>query len=189
MNNPLSKTLALIASVALAACGGGSDSSSDPVAATPSSYWTMDSHTYVNGGFSSQTTSTVGSRQITVAAISTATLAGGDTSNGAYSGSALSISFVAKGAGTYTVVPDTAALLASDPATNPMVVQSNVGIGVTTGATLYTASTGQVTVIVDSAGKYHFDSVGTLPTAKTIDVLGGVAGAPGSMALTVHDAS
>jgi len=188
MNDRLSQTLALVASIALAACGGGGDSSSNLAAATPSSHWTMDSHTYVNGGFSAQSTSTVGGQPITVAVISTATLAGGDASNGAYSGGSLSISFVAHGAGTYNVVPDTAALLASDPASNPMVVQSEVGIGVTTGATLYAVSTGQVTVTLDSDGKYHFDSVGVLPAAKTLDVLGGVTGAPASMALTVHDA-
>jgi hypothetical protein len=148
----------------------------------------MDSHTFVNGGFSSQSTSTIGSRPITVAVVSTATLAGGDASNGAYSGSSLSFSFVANGAGTYHLVPDTASLLASDPATNPMMVQSNVGIAVTTGATQYTVGSGQITVMLDGAGKYHFDSAGTLPTTKTLDVLGGVAGAPPAMALTVHDA-
>ncbi len=148
----------------------------------------MNAYTYANGGFSAQSTGRVGDRPVTVVAVSTATMAGGDASNGAYSGSALTFSFAGTTPGTYTVVKDKATFIAADPLTNPIVVESNVGIGVTTGATLYTAASGQVTISKDTAGKFHFDSVAALPAAKTLDVLGGVAGAPAAMALTIHDA-
>lgn len=148
----------------------------------------MDSFNYVDGGFSSQSTATIGGKAVTVVVVSTATIAGGDTRNGAYSGGSLSFSFLGTAGGTYTIAPSKAALVSADPATNPIVVESNVGVAVTTGSTLYTAASGQVTVTLDANGKYHFASVAPLSTTKTLDVLGGVAGAPASMALTIHDA-
>jgi hypothetical protein len=184
---PLFKYLSLASIAILAACGGGGDDggSSTP----PASYWTLDAHTFVNGGNSAVTTNLTGPRPLTVAAVSTATLEGGDKSNGAYSGSSISFSFAGTTAGVYQVTADKRALLnTSDLTTRPIVVESNVGIAVTTGSTLYRASAGQVQVTIDSAGKYHFDSVGPITTDKTLDVNGGVIGAPASMALVIHDA-
>lgn len=186
MTKTLRKALAVAAAVMLASCGGGgSDGSSST---SPTSYWTMDSFNYVDGGFSSQATASIAGKPVTVVAVSTATIAGGDTSNGAYSGGSLSFSIVGAAGGTYNVVPSKTALVSADPATNPIVVESNVGAAVTTGSTLYTAASGQVTVTLDANGKYHFASVAPLATTKTLDVLGGVAGAPASMTLTIHDA-
>ena len=175
------KALVVASSVLLASCGGdgggGGHSSAD--------YWTMDAHSYVDGGYSNQAT-TLSGKPVTVVVMSTATLAGGDSANGAYSGSSLSFSFFGTAAGTYHVVPSTAALIAANPATNPIVVESDVGIAVSTGSTAYTASSGQVIVTVDSAGEFRFSS-SPLPMAKSVDVLGGVVGAPGTMTLTIHD--
>lgn len=181
--------IALAAGV-LTACGGGGggDSSSSGSPRAPS-YWTMDAYTYNNGGHSAQSTNSVGGETVTTAVVSTATLSGGDTSNGAYSGSALS--FVFKGTpidGIYTLVPNTAAFVAADAATAPMLLEVTLGVAVNTGGTQYIASTGKVQVTRDGSGTYHFATVGPVATNKTIDVQGGVAGAPASMALTVYDA-
>jgi hypothetical protein len=186
------KLLGAIACAALISCGGGGDGGSSPspnAPAAPTSYWTMNAYSYTNGFFSSQTTSTLSNgKQLTVAAISTATLSGGDTTNGAYSGSALTLSFLGSAPGTYNIVGDQSTLINSLPSANPIYVESNVGVAVTTGATLYAATSGQITVTRDSAGKFHFSSVTALPTTKRLDVLGGVAGAPATMNLTIHDA-
>lgn len=40
----------------------------------------------------------------------------------------------------------------------------------------------------DTSGGYHFATVAAMPTTKRLDVLGGVAGAPAAMALTIIDA-
>lgn len=181
-----SRFLVLAAAFALASCGGGGGDST-PTAA-PTSFWTTNSFQYVNGGFSAQSTSSTAGRPLTIVAVSTATLAGGDTTNGAYSGSSITFAFVGSGAGTYTAVKDDATLVNSDPAVRLIRVQVVVGTGTNTGSTQYTATDGQVAVTQDSAGKYHFSSVGSLPTFKTFDIQGGVAGAPATMALLVRDA-
>lgn len=188
MTKSIRAVLAALASAALVACGGGGGDSGSG-GATPSSFWTMDAHTYVNGGNSAVSTSSASGTLVTTAVISTATTSGGDTSNGAYSGS--SLSFVFKGApldGAYNVVPDRAAFLAADAATSPILVDVNVGIAVTTGSSVYTASSGRVLVTRDNGGVYHFSTLAAIPTSKTLDVLGGVAGSPASMALKVTDA-
>jgi hypothetical protein len=50
------------------------------------------------------------------------------------------------------------------------------------------ASSGQIHVTRDTSGTYHFNSVAAMPAAKTVDVLGGVTGAPATMTLTITDA-
>lgn len=176
------------AALVLAACGGGGGDST-PAAGGATSWWTLDTHTYVNGGNSAQTVGS-GSDPITVAVISTATTAGGDTSNGAYSGSSLSFSFKGTSAGTYVVAPDRATFVSTPASANLIFVEATVGIAVTTGSSVYTASSGSVQVSRDGAGKYHFDTdtVVGIPTARTMDLLGGVAGAPNTMRLIVRDA-
>ena len=97
------KALAVAAAaVILASCGGGG---SDDSANAPTSYWTMDSYTYVDGGISSQSTAAIAGKSVTVVAVSTSTLNGGDKSNGAYSGGALTFSFLGTSGGTYNIVP------------------------------------------------------------------------------------
>jgi hypothetical protein len=116
-------------------------------------------------------------------------LSGGDNSNGAYSGSALTFAF--KGSppnGIYTVVPDRASFAVADVAMAPILVDVMVGVAMNTGSSQYTASSGKVYVTRDTSGGYHFSSVAAMPAAKTVDVLGGVAGAPASMALTIVNA-
>lgn len=177
-----------LATAILTACGGGGSSTSS-TDANPTSYWTMDSYQYINGGNSAVSTSSPNGVLVTTAVVSTATLSGGDTSNGAYSGSALTFAF--KGTpltGVYTVVPDRATFVAADASTAPILVDVTVGVATTTGSTQYTASSGQVHVTRDTSGTYHFTSVAVMPAAKTINVLGGVAGAPATMTLTIVDA-
>nr|WP_145549822.1 hypothetical protein [Variovorax boronicumulans] len=177
--------VALAVPVLLAACGGGDDGGEDTPSVT--NYWTMDTYRYLSGGNSATATTTIGDRPRTVAVISTATTSGGDQANGKFSGSALTFSFNGTGAGVYTVVPSKAALSADGVVANAVVVEVNVGIAVTTGSTLYTASSGTVRVTVGDGGVLHFDAQ-AVPMARTLDVLGGVEGAPATMTLEVHDA-
>jgi hypothetical protein len=195
-------TTALISGSILVACGGAGADNTGPVQNTSltgdspqqpvadSNRWSMDSYTYLNGGDSTQRTSPVSGKPLTVVVVSTATMAGGTDVNGSnekYAGSALIFSFLGNAPGLYRIVPDTQTLLQADPASLPMQIQSDVGIGLSTGASHYNAMGGQVLVTQDSAGKYHFKSVGALPTNKTLSVLGGVPGAPATMALTVDN--
>lgn len=192
--------LAIVITTILTACGGGgggdtpissisSNNSSSSNRSNPTSYWNMDSYEYINGGYSGVSTNIIGGVPVTVAVISTATLSGGDSSNGIYSGSVLAFSF--KGtpaAGVYTVVPNRAAFAAADISTSPMLVEVDVGVARNTGSSHYVALSGQVQATRDTAGAYHFTSVALMPAAKTLDVLGGVAGAPSAMALSIVDA-
>lgn len=183
--------LAVAASVILASCGGGGGGESEGEGAAPTfGSWTMDSYQYQSGGNSAVSSTKVGARTITVAALSTATISGGDQSNGAYSGSSLTFSMNNTAAGVYTVTADKSVL--SDEATaamNLVVVESVLGIARTTGSTSYIGQAGTVRVTIDDAGKYHFDTAGAVVTmAKQLDVAGGVAGAPGGMSLVVQDA-
>ena len=190
MRNPFLFLCAALGTTLLISCGGGGGGSA-PVAAAPpvpTSFWTMDTFKYVNGGFSSQSSSSNGGKNLTVAVISTATLAGGDQSNGAFSGSALSFAFVGGRAGTYNIVPNLSTLINGTTTTSPISVEVNVGTAVTTGSSLYAAASGQIIVTRDSAGKFRFDSLGTIPTGKKLDVAGGVAGSPPTMMLTIKDA-
>ncbi len=198
MKKFLGITLLALAPLVLVACGGGgggtSNGSNDSGPSAPTggggttpaatSYWTMDAYTYVNAGKSAQSTGTVNGNPLTVVTVSTA----GDTSNGSYSGGALTLSFIGTAPGTYNIVPSQTALVSASPATNPIYIESTVGSAVATGSTMYTAASGQVSITVDSAGKYHFSSTAPLATAKAVDALGGVPGAPASMALVIHDA-
>ena len=179
-----------VATVILTACGGGGGEGSHSGDTDPASYWTMDSHRFINGGHSAVSTNSMNGVPVTTAVVSTATLSGGDSSNGAYSGSALTFAF--KGApltGIYTVVPDRATFMAADVSTAPILVDVTVGLATTTGSSSqYSASSGQIHITRDTSGNYHFASVAPMPTRKTLDVLGGVAGAPAAMPLAIVDA-
>lgn len=191
MKRALRTVLIAATAVTLSACGGGSSSPEVPVKARPAatSYWTMDSNNYINGGNTAQSTSSSTGTLITTVVVSTATINGGDQSNGAYSGS--SIAFAFKGTpsdGIYTLVQDQSAFLAADPTTAPMLVNVNIGLAVTTGSSQYTATAGTVHAIRDQDGIYHFTTVAPVFVTKTLDVSGGVAGSPNVMTLNVADA-
>ena len=188
MNKIILAGIVTLATAILTACGGG-DTASSSNSSDPTSYWKMDAYEYINGGNSAVTTSSITGVPVTTAAISTATLSGGDSSNGIYSGSALTFTF--KGTpvtGVYSVVSSRTAFVAADVSTAPIFVEATVGIARTTGSSQYAASSGQVQVTRDTSGTYHFTSVAAMPTTKTLDVLGGVAGAPSTMALSIVDA-
>ena len=144
MKTPLLAPVAIVSTALLIACGGGGGGVAPLVTAppAPTSFWTMDSFTYVNGGFSSQSTSINGGKNLTVAVVSTATLAGGDQKNGAFSGSSLSFAFVGGRAGTYNIVPNLSTLINGTTTTSPTSVEVNVGTAVTTGSSLYSATSG-----------------------------------------------
>lgn len=188
MNTIIRAGIVTLIATVLASCGGG-DTETSSNSSDPTSYWKMDSYEYINGGNSAVTSSGITGALVTTAVISTATLSGGDSSNGIYSGSALTFTF--KGSpvtGVYTVVPTRTAFVAADATTAPILVDVTVGIARTTGSSQYTASSGQVQVTRDTSGTYHFTGVAAMPTTKTLDVLGGVAGAPSTMALSIVDA-
>ncbi|RRS01194.1 hypothetical protein EIP75_21710 [Aquabacterium soli] len=191
MKRALEILLLATAAAVLTACGGGGNAPEVKVQSRPTatSYWTMDANNYVNGGNTAQTTNSGTGTLVTTVVVSTATLNGGDQSNGAYSGS--SISFVFKGTppdGIYTLVQDQAAFLAADPLTAPMLVTVNVGVAVTTGSSQYTAQSGTIHVTRGSDAVYHFTTVAPVFATKTLDVSGGVAGAPNVMTLNIADA-
>jgi len=174
---------ALALASALNACGGGGGDDNPG----SSGYWQMDSHRYVSGGNSASTFNPA--TGVTAAAVSTATASGGNGSDGAFSGSALTLAF--KGAptdGVYSVVPNLSAVIASGDASPSIQVGVTIGIDTTTGYSRYDASSGKIRVTKDSRGTYHFASVNPIPTTKTLDVLQGVPGAPGAMTLTIVDA-
>ncbi len=183
--------LATMMSLVIVSCGGGGGGGGgggDASSPTPTSYWSMDEYVYVNGGNSAQSDGTVGTRPVTIVAVSTATTGKDAASQGAYYGSSLTFSFVGTVPGIFNVAPNATAFISANQLTKPILVESNVGTGVTTGASLYTASFGQVEITKDDSGKLHFASLGALAATKTLDVAGGVADAPLTMQLTIHDA-
>lgn len=206
------KQCALLALALLAACGGGggggspatsSESGTSAIAAGDSSgaaynisgpsTWTMDGLRYVSGGYSHQLTEESNEGPaLTAVVVSTASMSGGTdaNTNGAYRGSVLGFALFGAKAGTYTVAPSLNALADAVIAGNYDMIHiySQVGTGVTTGTTRYEAISGKVRVEVDSEGKFHFFSEGSLPVEKRLEVLGGVAGAPDTMMLTINNA-
>ena len=177
--------LVMLVTAVLSACGGGGGGNGSTGADT-TSFWEMDAHKYLNGGHSEVSSSLISGATVTKAVVSTAA---GDTSDGAYSGSVLTLSF--KGtpvSGVYRVVPDQATFNAADPSTAPMLIEIAIGAAATTGSSQYSATAGQVRATKDASGTYHFDSIGNHPAAKTMDVSGGVSGAPAMMSLTIINA-
>lgn len=183
--------VALASALLLSACGGGGDDPAAPTASppVPTSYWDMDAYRYVNGFNSVTTSNIVGDiPDYTVAAISSVTTTPTSSSNlGAYTDSALAFQLIGSAPGTYTVAPADQ-LKQKTRSNNYIAVQSDIGIGVTTGSTRYVATSGTVTVTKDSHGIMHFTSATPLTMVKTLDILGGVAGAPNTMTLNIVDA-
>lgn len=155
------------------------------------SFWTMDSHRYVSGGYSQQQSRPDGDGVLTVVVVSTASMSGGtDPENGAYRGGGLNLMFSGTSAGLYAVVPSREEFVRrrAAGAKDVIYVESQVGVGVTTGSTLYVAQSGRVRVTKDAEGKFHLSSEGGLPAARRMDVMGGTEGAPERMTLTINNA-
>ena len=155
----------------------------------PTSYWKMDDYTYANGGNSVQQSSAIGDiPDYTVAVVTSVTLTPTSSSNlSAYTDSVVSFQMIGSTPGTYTVAPANQ-LKQETRSNNYIAVQSDIGIGVTTGSSRYVATAGAVTVTKDSQGTLHFTSATPLSMTKTMDVSGGVAGAPAVMTLNIVDA-
>ena len=180
--------IACCLALSLAACGGGGGGSAAEAVAEPaaSNRWTMDAFNYNNGGLTNLTGSLPGdSLPYTLVEYATARASG--AGQGAYAGSTIAFTFSGSGAGTYSVVGNSAALVALAPGAKGIVVDAIVGWTAGTGATRYAATAGTVVVTQDAAGKYHFTTPAPLPAAKARDLLGGVAGAPATMTITLFD--
>ncbi|MDO4905803.1 MAG: hypothetical protein Q4A16_09720 [Lautropia sp.] len=153
------------------------------------SYWTMDGYRYPNGGYSHQQDGQAGDKKFKTLAISTASMSGGtDTGNGPFTGSVLAVLLSDSTPGSYTITNDKLAVVDGHGRAKLMHLEVHIGTGVTTGSTLYTATSGTVDVTLDAAGKLHLTTPSPLPTVKTLDTLGGVQGAPDQMMLNIHNA-
>lgn len=125
----------------------------------------------------------VGDGTIGVLVVSTAN----DTSNGAFSGSGLNFTHTLQGSGVYRVTTLTEVITADseDETAKLIVINGTVGTGTNTGTTGYGSSenNGFVIAVVDDAGLYHFSTDQPLTLDQTLEVDGGVEGAPASFAL------
>jgi uncharacterized repeat protein (TIGR02543 family) len=166
------------------ATAGGTTVTPPPVDTSSNSYWTMDSYTY---------TSSVDSVQTHVGELYGSGMESFSVqTNSAYTAGGLDILFNRGSPGIYTVVPNLAVAMAAVPpgTTPPPMMQVGCGVGHNeTGVSNYTASSGQVQVTQTSDGKYHYTSVGSLPTTKTTlnGVGNGLPGASQTMSLTLHN--
>lgn len=190
---PVTADCTVVVTFAIIGSGSGSGSVDN------GSYWTMDGYTYLNDGAVGRIgastlldpTNPADGRLQTVAMLTTGET---DTSkSGPYPGGGLVIHFIGSGPGVYNIVPDTAALVAADPATAPMTVMSDIGtLSAERCAFGYNAVSGKVQVTRTTDGVYHFTSVGSLPTTKSVDALAGPNCAlvpAATMSLTIHDAT
>lgn len=162
-----------------------------------SSFWTVDQYRYVAGGHAHTQVSQLSERPVTIWNTSTATLGGGTDrghANGAFTGSVVQFLFSGTEGGTFRVVPNSLAFgQALETGARVVLVELHVGtaapgLGATAGSAMYYASGGQVEIRRDADGKYRFSSVGSLPVAKVVETLGGIAGgSPDTMTLTLND--
>ena len=189
MKNWFQRTLIAATVFTVVACGGGGDSggSVSTQQATPTSFWTLGSAKFANGDSSVQQSRLIEGQKFTTVVASTARSDGAaDTSNGAYSGSVVSVVLFDSGPGVYTIRASASDIDTTLPTFKQAVV--SVTVGTTAGkTTAYSATAGQVAVTVDTGGKYHLSSVGQIAVAKGVDVSGGVAGAPPVEAMTLVD--
>jgi len=142
--------------------------------------WSLGDNDYAAGTSSSTTDTTT---NIGVIVVSTDS----DTANGAFSGSTLTLRHTLGGTGVYRVTTADE-IIAADPNDTTirlLDVSTTVGTGVTTGATSYESfeNAGFVVAVVDDDGLYHFSTEADITVNRTIDVLGGVDGAPDSFQL------
>jgi uncharacterized repeat protein (TIGR02543 family) len=138
------------------------------------SYWTMDGYTFLNYGSSQTSNNTLFNPALYV------TVADGSATNG---GTTLTITFIDIGPGIYNIVP-------SEPTAGASLMEVQSSITTLTGiSAVYTATSGQIQVAQGSDGKYHFTSVGSLPTTKIFDAPNGIGpNSPQTMSLTRYNA-
>ncbi|MDO4232858.1 MAG: hypothetical protein Q4D19_12075 [Lautropia sp.] len=161
------------------------------------SFWTVDQYRYVAGGHTAVSDSKLDGYPFTVWNTSTFNYDGGtDTrhANGAFSGSTVQFLFSGNEGGIFDVAPNMNAFVTAVTAGAKVVLvevylgTSAPGLGTTAGTALYYASSGQVQISKSADGKFRFDSVGSLPIAKAIEALGGIAGgSPEQMTLTLNN--
>ncbi|SEM67323.1 hypothetical protein SAMN05216436_106172 [bacterium A37T11] len=177
--------LLFIASTSIQSCSKDHDDKPDNETSPSGSTWKFGDYSYTSGG-STQETETTDGRNLTVIVSSTT----GDGGNyGAYSGSALTMSFYSNlGTGKY-VISNTEDLV-TNPGAKIIVVECTIGTAVNTGAILYTpaANTGVTAdVTKDDKGKYHVTINSPVTLAKNVEVTGGIPGASDTYKLTAKD--
>jgi len=145
--------------------------------------WSLGDNDYVGGTSSSSMEQTT---NIGVTVVSSV----GDTSNGAFSGSALSISHTLNGPGVYQLTT-TSELVQADPQDSTALladISITVGTG-TTSATNYISSdsSGFIIAAVDEDGVYHFSTETGATLNRSIEVNGGVPNAPEQLDLEMNN--
>jgi len=163
-----------------------------PPSSTPT--WKVGDYSYAGGsasGSSSTTSSCIGdtcpgSDNFAALVLSTS---GSDTTNGAYSGAAINLRYTLKGAGIYSLVKDTSDLVSEDGLSGKTAQLSvTVGTLITAGgSTGYKATSGEISVTVDSKGKYYFTISSPIQLTKEVDVLGGVPNAPETTSFSMNN--
>ncbi len=161
-------------------------STADVVVPNSGVTWTVANNNYTAGISSSGSSSITGSTVDDFGVVSVSTT-GFESLNGAYSGSALSISHSLQGAGTYSL--GTTSDLIENIASKQMRMNVTVGTLNTSplAATLYQALSGSVEIIVDNNGKYHLTVNTPITLTKTIDVGTGVPNAPETISFTMNN--
>lgn len=146
----------------------------------------MDTYKYVRADSIQQSVRIGVIPDYTIVTASTPTLAPSGSANlGAYTDSAIAIRLIGSTPGIYTVAPADQ-LKEENRALNYIAVQADIGIGVTTGSSRYLATSGTITVVKNN-GVLYFTSATPIQMAKSLDVLGGVVGAPATMTLNIVD--
>jgi hypothetical protein len=174
----------------LVACGGGSD---NKPTSDPTSYWTLDTNTYfVSADDPYRYTGTAAffnnkQARVTSLLVEATPPASGVTRLS--SGGVLTLDFYGDAVGTYTVSRTLMDFWKTDPSEARISMNVSLfNVGQVNFTTFYGASSGQIVVTKDSAGRYHYDSVGEIVVTNLTEGGGGFKDAPASMRLTIKNA-
>ncbi|MBO9728348.1 MAG: hypothetical protein J7623_06885 [Chitinophaga sp.] len=173
----------VFASLFLFSCGKKSDNNPTPSEGDVS--WKLGDYTYVKAA-SSQTSTATDGRVITALAVTTA---GNGGNYGAFSGSALAMTFYSNlGEGTYSI--GTTEAMVSNPTSRILTITCTIGTAVNTGSILYSVNGtgGTANVTKDSNGKFHITVSSAVSFKKDIVVGGGIPAAKATYDLTIHNA-
>ena len=175
--------LVLAAMTFLAACSKSSSPRPDDRPVPTTGTWEIAGQTYTKVQSTQDMQSPPGSgKDLVVIVITTSESA---NAHGAFSGSALTISFPAGlGAGSYKLV--TSADVSITKASKVMNITCTLGTATTTGSTAYTTSSelnGNAQLTIDDKGKYHISLKDPVTLKKQIDVNGGIDGAKATYTL------
>lgn len=175
----------VVAATLLFSCGGKKDDPT-PDAGNAETSWKFGDYTYTKGA-SSQSSQASDGRTITAIVVSTSGNGGG---YGAYSGSALTMTFYSNlGEGEYTIAPTE--VLVANPTVRFINIDCTIGTAVNTGALLYGApgnTNVTANVTKDGNGKYHVTLTNAVTLKKQVATGGGISGALDTYPLTIRNA-